>query len=230
MRKLIAALALAAMWILAAGCGSANQGTTAPTTTSAPSSAPAVAVAALDGLLLSPAEVSAAMGATGMTTPGAADTMGDESASVSDKACLPIVDPAQTPVYAGSGWTAVRGQSVQDTPLAHFAGQAVVLFPSAHDAAAFFTASSQSWPACSNRRYTVTRPGQPDHVWTVGPISNTNGTLSTSKPEEGGNGWTCERALTVSNNVAIDVVGCSFNQSDSAVSIAHQIAAKVPTT
>ena len=54
----------------------------------------------------------------------------------------------------------------------------------------------------------------------------------------GGSGWTwnwttCQRALTVANNVAIDVRTCSENrsdaQSDAAVDIAHQIAAKVPT-
>jgi hypothetical protein len=33
----------------------------------------------------------------------------------------------------------------------------------------------------------------------------------------------------VSNNVVIDVVACSYNQTDAAVNIAHQIATKVPT-
>jgi PknH-like extracellular domain len=66
-------------------------------------------------------------------------------------------------------------------------------------------------------------------VWTVGPVSNTNGTLSATRPQVGGNGWTCQRALTVANNVAIDVSACSYTQSDSAINIAHQIAAKVPT-
>ena len=56
--------------------------------------------------------------------------------------------------------------------------QDVVLFSSAHDAGAFFTASAQSWPACSNRQYTLTVAGKPDQVFTVGPVSNTNGTLS----------------------------------------------------
>jgi hypothetical protein len=35
--------------------------------------------------------------------------------------------------------------------------------------------------------------------------------------------------LTVANNVAIDVTACSGNPADSAVNIARQIAAKVPT-
>jgi hypothetical protein len=95
----VAAVALAAIGCLAAGCGTTNQGT-APTTTSAPSPAPPVALAALDGLLLSADEVNTAMGATGMTGK-AYDTMGDDSAGVSDNACLSIAGPVQKLVYTG---------------------------------------------------------------------------------------------------------------------------------
>jgi hypothetical protein len=58
----------------------------------------------------------------------------------------------------------------------------------------------------------------------VGPIANTNGTLSTTDTLKGANGWACQRALTVSNNIAIDVAACSDNPADAAVNIAHQIA------
>jgi PknH-like protein len=65
-------------------------------------------------------------------------------------------------------------------------------------------------------------------VWTVSDVSNDNGMLSTTQVQEGGDGWTCQRALTVRNNVAIDIVTCTFSQSGSpAVDIAAQIAAKV---
>ena len=131
----------------------------------------------------------------------------------------------QAPHEPGDNWT-------------HFVYQDLVLSPSAHDAGAFFSASAQRWPACANRQYTLTAAGQPDQVWTVGPVSNTNGTLSATHTLGGGNSsvtwnWdSCQRALTVANNVAIDVLACSENRSDSrsdsAVNIAHQIAAKVP--
>ncbi|MGB6206763.1 sensor domain-containing protein [Mycobacterium sp.] len=39
---------------------------------------------------------------------------------------------------------------------------------------------------------------------------------------------TCERALTFSNNVVVDVMACRANIADPATNIAHQIAAKVP--
>jgi hypothetical protein len=114
----------------------------------------------------------------------------------------------------------------------HIVDQGVVLFPSARNAGAFFTASAQRWAACANRQLTYTKPGQPDGVWTVGAVSNTNGILSATKTLEGGNGRSCQRALTVANNAVIDVIACSYTQSDATagVNIAHQIAAKVPTT
>jgi hypothetical protein len=65
-------------------------------------------------------------------------------------------------------------------------------------------------------------------VWTVGPVTNTNGTLIATKTQEGIKNWSCERALSARNNVAIDVNACSNNPSGSAVNIVHQIAAKVP--
>ena len=176
------------------------------------------------------------MGATGMTVAATATGMDDDSAHVADKGCLHMQAAVETTVYAGSGWGAVRGQVLHepDDTWTHRVVQGVVLFSSAHDADAFFTASAQRWPACSNRQYTYR--GRPTHtaVWTVGPVSNTNGTLSATTTLAGGNsysgnGHACQRALTVANNVAIDVTACSAAQSNAAVNIAHQIAAKVPT-
>jgi hypothetical protein len=64
----------------------------------------------------------------------------------------------------------------------------------------------------------------------VGPVSNANGILSaTVTNASAADGWACHRALTVTNNVAIDVVTCSYDHSGAAVDIAHQIGAKVPT-
>ncbi len=211
--------------------------TSTPTTPAGP---PLVAEAALDVLLLTPDQINTAMGATGMTASGTVTAMEDDSAEVSDKACLAMFGAVQDGTYAGSGWSAVREQLLREPGdnWTHSVAQGVVSFSSAHDAGAFFTASAQQWPACSNRQYTVTVAGKPDKVFTVGPVSNTNGTLSATETRGGGDSsWTwrwisCQRALTVANNVAIDVEACSENlsdtQSDAAVNIAEQIAAKVP--
>jgi serine/threonine kinase PknH len=110
----------------------------------------------------------------------------------------------------------------------HVVVQAVVSFPSANDAARFFNASAQRWPACSMRQFHYINPGQPDQVWTVGPIAITNGTLSTTVTKKDAGGYASQRALTVSNNVAIDVAVHAVNPAHAAVfNIVDQIAAKV---
>lgn len=210
--------------------GRSSHGSTAnnaATTTSPPP--PPVAVAALDGLLLSPDQVNTAMGATTMKLGKQFTALSDASPHIADKDCLVMNDPVQMQVYTGSGWSAVHGNEFADganiNEDKYLADQYLVLFPSAGQAASFFTASSQRWPACSNRQYTYT---DPNGVWDVGPVTNSNGTLSVMRTQENVGGWACQRALTVRNNVAIDIQTCSYNPADAAVNIAGQIAGKVP--
>jgi hypothetical protein len=230
MRQLTAALAVAGICILTAGCSSGNnQGTKRSTTTSTTTTttAPPVAERALDGLLLSPDQVNTAMGATEMTVTKTHTSMSDDSATMAPRECLAIDGSAQAQVYVGSGYTAERDQTLQEGDnFTHYVDQAVVSFPSANQAGTFFNVSAQQWPAC--RQYTHT---QTNSEWAVGPVSNTNGTLSTSATQLNANapGWGCGRALAIKNNVVIDVNTCSANPTDSALNIANQIAAKVPT-
>ena len=179
---------------------------------------------ALNGLLLSVDQINTAMGTTGMSSVGTMTAMPDNSFAVSDQACLPLSAAAEAKAYAGSGYTAVRAQVVAKAQQ-NAVNQAVVLFSSPQDAGSFFTASAQGWQACSNRQFTLAANGN-SQVNTVGPVSNTNGTLSATVTPANSLG-VCERALTVANNVAIDVTAC-LGPSGAAVSIAHQIATKVP--
>jgi len=227
MRQLTAALALAlaSACILVASCSRGAQNA-APTTTSSTPPPPPVAADVLYGLLLSSAEINTAMGTAGIQVNGTYTDMFDDSANIPDKDCR-FIDPAETWVYDGSGWIAMRSQHLHEPgdDFDHEVLQAVVAFPSANDAARFFSASAQrGWPACSNRQYHNIDPGKPDKVWTVGPIANTNGTLSTTDTLKGRDGWVCQRALTVSYNIAIDVAACSDNPAHAAVNIARQIA------
>ena len=209
--------------------------TTQPGTNTSQPKTP-VAAAALQGLLLSAEQINAAMGTTGMTLASTSTNMSDDSGSVSDKACLPQLVPSESAVYEGSGWSATYSQLLAEPVDKSAQGvvQQVVLFSSAHDAEAFFATSAERWPACANRKFTVTIPGQAEQEFTVGSVSSTNGTLSATESPAGARWGNCQRALTVANNVAIDVMACTRevfgSQSDAAVNIARQIAAKVPTT
>ena len=107
-RKRSAVVYGAFLWILTAACSGPNRKTPIPPVTS-PAGSPPVAVAALSGLLPSPADINTAMHTTGMTIAGQMNQMWDDSAEVADKDCRFADGPAEAPVYAGSGWTAVRG-------------------------------------------------------------------------------------------------------------------------
>jgi len=195
-RQLTAALAVASICILTAGCSSGgNQGAKTSTTrsTTTTTTAPPLADTALPALLLSPEQVNTAMAATEMTVTKTHFEMSDDSAAMEPKECLAIDGSAQAQVYAGSGYSAEREQTLQEGDnFTHYVQQAVVLFPSANQAGAFFTASAQQRPAC--RQYTHTQSGS---LWDVGPISNTNSTLSTTATQQNANapGWACGRAL-----------------------------------
>src|SRR5271167_1735272 len=150
MRQLTAALAVAGICILTAGCSSgSNQGTkTSTTTTTTTTTAPPVAETALDGLLLSPEQVNTAMWATEMSVTKTHTSMSDDSATMQPKECLAIDGSAQAQVYADSGFTAMRDQALNDgNNFTHYAEQAVVLFPTAKQANVFFIASGLHWPA-----------------------------------------------------------------------------------
>jgi hypothetical protein len=232
MRQLIAAAAVAGMCIFTAACHSqTNQGpkastTTSTTTTKAP---PPVMEGSLKGFLLAPEQINAVMGATDMRVTNSRTAMSDDSATMTPRECLAIDGSAQAQVYANSGFMAERDETLnrqEGNNLTHFAEQAVVLFPTAKQAGEFFTASAQQWQACHDYTHVQSRTH-----WTVGAISNTNGVLSTTSTlqDPPATGWkACGRALTVKNNVVIDVNTCSVDPKNSAVDIANQIAAKVP--
>lgn len=231
-RRRIAVLVQAAVSTLAVGCTTVVDGSAAPADTPGPLPQPPVAVAALDGLLLDQGQINSVLTA-GMRVRNRTQAMWDSSATFSDKSCLAVDGPAQEAVYADTGWTAMRGQQLDDnyddpTVRNDSAAEAVIAYPTARQANTFYDASVRRWFACANRKFVDRPPGKPEIVWTAGDAHKVGGTLSTSTAQDGGDGWTCQRALTVRNNIAIDVATCaSFLAGGSAVDIAQQIAAKV---
>lgn len=121
----------------------------------------------LDGLLLSPEEASAVMGAPMLLTESKAE-MSDNSAIMAPQECLAIDGAAEAPVYAAGRVRAERDQSFNNgDTFTHYLKQSVILFWYAQPAIEFFEASVQQWPAC--HEYTHTQSGS---QWIVGPIEN----------------------------------------------------------
>jgi serine/threonine-protein kinase len=203
-------------------------------TSAGPPPPPPVTEAALDGLLLTPAQIDTTMGANGMVVVRPWSTFNDLGFNnpASPPECISVSGAAEAAAYNGSGWTAVRGQSLQDKDTSgkhrylHWIEQAVIMFPSAQAASAFVSASTQSWPACANRGF---HDNVDNAQWNAGQVTTTNGTLTAIATATPSTGWACQRALTARNNVVIDATGCSFSTTEQGISIANQIATKVPT-
>ena len=248
MRHITAAVAVAAIGLLVAGCDSnkSSPASSSTTTTTTTSSKPPVAQAALGSFLLSPAELDGLLGSTGMQSQEKFDKPQDDNGKQHwpqgwtwPAECLYALGPVEGPVVADSKFTAISGDD-EITPLPQGSTdvnpevtQAVALFASADDAKAFFTSSSQKWPACADHQFTT--PGDadtPELAWKVGPVSTADSTLTTTLSMSGTkNGVThtmsCQRALTVRNNVAIDVAACRNDAGDLGVKVVNAIAGKV---
>lgn len=225
MRHFAATSVLAGVGMLVAGCVGGSQSSQSTTTTITSLIPRPVVERELESLLLTPAQINPLIGATGMAVVRKHDAMSDDSATMKPAECLAIDGSAQAPVYANSGFTAVRDQELNDGDnFTHYAEQAVVLFPTVKQAQVFLVASALRWPQCHHYLHTQSRT-----QWDVGPISDDNDVLSTiaTQQEAKAGGWACGRALAVKNNVVVDVNTCSPNPANSAVDIANQIVAKV---
>ncbi|MGO9506985.1 MAG: sensor domain-containing protein [Mycobacterium sp.] len=246
MRQLQTAVAIAAAGLLITACGGGGKGsgpassTAKSTTTTA--TRPPVAQPALDGLLLTADEVNAAMGTSGLTLlPQNGTAMQDDYDKKWPPDCFFASSSAENPAYAGSGFTAVRLQVAATTSpptdqsvAPPSATTGLVLFPSGNEASAFFTTSSQRWAACADRQFTVPpeKPEDPEQRFQTTPLTNANGVLSltltgTAVGAGINSAMTCQRALSVRNNVAIDITTCGKDPGTTAVTIANQIGGKV---
>lgn len=221
--------AIAALLCLAlSGCTATTSGTAMSA-----DRAPLATADALPALLLPAGDVGAALSSDDVVVTADVTKAWNDSARLDDVNCLAIAGAAQQSVYATSGSTAVHGQVLRDPPTApawsHFAVQAVVLFPTARAAADFFTTSQAQWSGCSDRELTYPAPIGPAQVWSVGRPSTDRDVLAVSRVQMTPEKWSCQRALTVHSNVAVDVEACSLDGPTSAASaIAGQIAQRLP--
>jgi PknH-like extracellular domain len=244
MHKLQTAVAIAAAGLLIAACGDSDKGSgpsSSSTTTTTTATRPPVAQPALDGLLLTPDEINAAMSVTGMSVQQNGTAMVDDYDKKWPPECFFASSSVENPAYANSGFTAVRAQTVgaaappadqNEAPPSATTG--LVLFPSPKEATALFTASAQRWAACADRQWTVPPDGPNDaeQRMQTKSLTNANGVLSlTLTGTIAGPGinitMTCQRALTVRNNVAIDITTCGKDPGETAVAIANQVGGKV---
>ncbi|TRW88515.1 sensor domain-containing protein [Mycolicibacterium sp. 018/SC-01/001] len=214
---------------LVSGCVSTVDGTAIRAAGTA-KPVPVLDEAALNRLLLSVGEVNGIMGSTQMQVTGDVDQMTDHSDSVSDRECLGAIYAAEDPVYADTGWTAVRDRVVREPgdDNEHWVEQTAVLYPAAQNAQAFFESSSQTWQRCANQSL-GTNDG--DFSWQMGDVdvdvTESGAPLLTQETEqEDSGGWQCQHALSVVSNATVEAWACGYRIGDEAAQIATAMVGK----
>lgn len=221
------AVGVLALSLVLTGCAGASTGASRPLK--------AVPDSALDGLLLSTAEVNAIMGTSDMSPHPVVTVMGDHRNLLPNLNCLGAWQVDEAPIYDPSHWKALRQRLFRapDTDQWNtLVVQSVVSYRTADGARDFFTQSADRWSKCTNHHVNIRLNDQQLPAWLSGDLTQTDTMLS--MPVTRGSGdqtRSCQRALAVAANLILDVQACKPQQSapiTQAVDIADEIVSKLP--
>lgn len=223
---------IAACVALLAGCTVIANGPAVPAASLGRAPQP-VSVKTLERYLLPPEQLNSLIGAKEMFVKNSFSRMYGANTAAND--CAATWQVPWGPVYDGNGWTAVRGQYLQgmrpDSTFERKMWQAVVAFPLPVDAQAFYTKQVASWRTCDGRRLNernLDDPADSDIFWILGDSTDEDATLSIQLHQEGHNDWSCQTALTIRNNVAVNTLVCGTGVKTQAEAVATAIAKKIP--
>ena len=218
--------AVIAASVLLSGCVSNVTGTAVRAQNAAPVDIPPLTEAKLADVLLSIGELNGIMGSTQMKVTSELDEMTDHSGEVSDPDCLGAIYGAEEPVYAASGWTAVRDQVAREPgeDNEHWIEQTAVLYPSADKAQKFFDESKSSWKKCSGYSVSVD-DASATYLWQIDQLASDENLITQTTAQEDADGWACQHALSVVSNVTVEAWACSYDVKDEAATIATAMVA-----
>jgi outer membrane murein-binding lipoprotein Lpp len=218
--------AVIAASVLLSGCVSTVPGSAVRAQHAAPIDVPPLSEAKLDDVLLSIGELNGIMGSTQMKVTSELQEMTDHSGEVSDPDCLGAIYGAEEPVYAGSGWTAMRDQVAREPgeDNEHWVEQTAVLYPSAEKAQKFFDDSKSSWEKCSGYSVSVD-DADATYLWQIDNVTSQDSLISQPTAQEDAGGWACQHALSVVSNVTVEAWACSYDVKDEAATIANDMVA-----
>jgi hypothetical protein len=212
--------------VLLSGCVSTVSGSAVRAHNAVPIDVSPLTEAKLDDVLLSVGELNSIMGSTQMKVSSRLEEMVDHSGDVSDPDCLGSIYGAEEPVYAGSGWTAMRDQVLRepDEDNEHWAEQTVVLYPSAEKAQKFFDDSKSSWKNCSGYSVSVDDLDA-TYLWQIDSLTAQDTLITQMTSQEDAGGWACQHALSVVSNVTVEAWACGYSIKDEAATIANDMVA-----
>jgi hypothetical protein len=212
--------------VLLSGCVSTVSGTAMREQHAAPIDVPPLTEAKLDGVLLSIGELNDIMGSANMKVTSELKEMTDHSGEVSDPDCLGAIYGAEEPVYAGSGWTAMRDQVAREPgeDNEHWVEQTAVLYPSAEKAQKFFDESKSAWQKCSSYSVSVDN-ADATYLWQIDNVASEDTLITQMTAQEDANGWACQHAMSLVSNVTVEAWACSYDVKDEAATIANGMVA-----
>lgn len=195
-----------------------------PTTSAAPPPAALVDPADLQSYLATPAELSKRFDGADMQPVGLSKQPVSDI-DVSPYKCSGTAVPGISQAWSGSGFTGFVDQVVNDSTGGHKFIQTLGTFPTTDAAQNFVSSQLSQWKDCVNTKLTITIGGNSDHA-TTGTFGSADQVNSiTLTPTTGSR--QCERAMTVSNNVVIDVRACAANVGTAASATARDISQKI---
>jgi PknH-like extracellular domain len=212
--------------VLLSGCVSTVSGTPVRAHNAAPANVPPLTDAKLDDVLLSIGELNGIVGSTQMKVTSELDEMTDHSGEVSDPDCLGAIYGAEEPVYAGSGWTALRDQIAREPgeDNEHWVEQTAVLYPSAEKAQKFFDDSKSAWQGCAGYSVSVD-DDDATYLWQIDSLTSEDALITQMTAQEDAEGWACQHAMSVVSNVIAEVWACGYSIKDEAATIANEMVA-----
>jgi hypothetical protein len=215
-----------AAFVLLSGCASTVSGTAVRAQNAAPADVPPLTEAKLDDVLLSIGELNGIMGSTQMKVTSELEEMTDHSGEVSDPDCLGAIYGAEEPVYAGSGWTAMRDQVAREPgeDNEHWVEQTAVIYPSSDKAQKFFDDSKSAWKDCAGYSVSVDDLDA-SYLWQIDDLTAEDTLISQMTSQEDANGWACQHAVSVVSNLTVEAWACGYSIRDEAVTMANDMIA-----
>jgi hypothetical protein len=186
-------------------------------------------LAAVAAALLPVDQANAAMGTTAMALTESFTSFRDDRALLPNLNCLGVFQPGEQAVYADGGSSSITGTILRQPNTDSWDAQVVqagTVYPTAGAATAFLAASADRWSKCTKHTVNITVNDGPRTTFRFGDLDKTQSRLTMSFTRNATE-RSCQRALSVVDNVVVDVKACSHDASDAATKIAQQITERI---
>jgi hypothetical protein len=191
----------------------------------------AVPVGALEGLLLTPAQLVVLVDGANLAFVFAFNSTSDASTIVDDRACLGMSSVGDVTTYASSGYVGMRGNQygAPDAVLADVT-QLVVTYTSAADAQAQLQRVRQDWQGCANRRYGFHSSNGNHSYFNTQDLRARGSRIEVSMRQEEDPRWGCSHAIAAQSSVVVEGRVCllSKDTAQAVKSLLDQVLAKIP--